>query len=132
MRFFRLKHRMVMVAVLLALAGVCRGQVSETLHTPSFSTAGFHVVEPEVRTAINFNPGSAEGAEQVDFDDSDWPVVNLPNGLEILPLNASGSINYQGEAWYRKHVVVPADLKDRKLFLHFEGIMGRCMVLTSL
>ena len=34
-------------------------------------------------------------------------VVNTPHGLEYLPDEASGGINYRGEACYRKHFIVP-------------------------
>ena len=60
-----------------------------------------------------------------------WEVVSLPNGIEYLPTEASGCINYQGEAWYRKHFT-PADaLKGKKLFLHFEAIMGKSKVFVN-
>lgn len=96
-----------------------------------FSTAGFFTVKPEQRAAYNFNVGwrfqlgDIEGAEKDGFDDSAWPTVNLPHGLELLPLSASGSCNYQGVAWYRKHFVPQAEIEGRRIFLHFEGIMGK-------
>ena len=68
---------------------------------------------------------SPEGAETIAHDDRDWPVVNTPHGLEFLPLEASGGVNYQGEAWYRKHFVVPADLQGQRVVLRFEGLMGK-------
>ena len=47
---------------------------------------------------------------------------SLPNGIEYLPTEASGCINYQGEVWYRKHFTPSEALKGKKLFLHFETI----------
>ena len=61
----------------------------------------------------------------MDFDDAKWSVVTCPHGLEYLPEDASGSINYQGEAWYRKHFEVPPSMKDRRIVLYFEAIMGK-------
>lgn len=75
--------------------------------------------------AWRFYKGKISGAEAVTFNDSCWEVVSLPHGLEYLPTEASGCINYQGEAWYRKHFTPNTDLKGRKLFLHFEAIMGK-------
>lgn len=37
------------------------------------------------------------GAEAKEFDDKTWQVVSLPNGIEYLPTEASGCINYQGK-----------------------------------
>ena len=103
-------------------------------YRPEFSTAGFYQTEPDIREAINFNvgwrfiKGDVLDAYTNDFNDSDWPVVNLPHGLEILPLSASGGANYQGPAWYRKHFIVDEQLKGKKIFIHFEGIMGKSKI----
>ena len=81
--------------------------------------------------AWRLHKGAAPGAEAIHFDDRNWEVVSLPNGIEYLPTEASGCINYQGEAWYRKHFT-PADaLKGKKLFLHFEAIMGKSKVFVN-
>lgn len=72
-----------------------------------------------------------EGAETKEFNDKDWTVVSLPDGIEYLPTEASGCINYQGEVWYRKHFTPDAALKGKKLFLHFEAIMGKSKVFVN-
>lgn len=60
-----------------------------------------------------------------------WTVVSLPDGIEYLPTEASGCINYQGKVWYRKHFTPDAALKGKKLFLHFEAIMGKSKVFVN-
>ena len=101
---------------------------------PQFSTAGFYQLEGAGRQAYSMNiawrfiKSDATNAESPGFDDSKWEVVSLPHGLEYLPVDASGCINYQGPAWYRKHFTPDAALKGKKLFLHFEAIMGKCKV----
>ena len=72
-----------------------------------------------------------EGAETKEFNDKDWTVVSLPDGIEYLPTEASGCINYQGKVWYRKHFTPDAALKGKKLFLHFEAIMGKSKVFVN-
>ena len=73
-------------------------------HQPEFSTAGFFRLDNSGREVFSMNPawrfykGAAEGAEAKDFDDKDWTVVSLPNGIEYLPTEASGCINYQGKS----------------------------------
>lgn len=106
-------------------------------HQPEFSTAGFFELPNSGREVFSMNPawrfhkGAVEGAEATNFDDAEWTVVSLPNGIEYLPTEASGCINYQGEVWYRKHFT-PADaLKGKKLFLHFEAIMGKSKVFVN-
>ncbi|MBP3519163.1 MAG: glycoside hydrolase family 2 protein [Parabacteroides sp.] len=104
---------------------------------PEFSTAGFFRLDGSGREVFSMNPawrfhkGAADGAEAKAFDDKGWTVVFLPNGIEYLPTEASGCINYQGEVWYRKHFTPDASLKGKKLFLHFEAIMGKSRVFVN-
>ena len=101
---------------------------------PSYSTAGFYVLPETGRNVYSMNPawrfhkGNAEGAERTDFNDKDWEIVSLPDGIEYLPTEASGCVNYQGEVWYRKHFTPVDEWKNKKLFLHFEAIMGKSKI----
>lgn len=104
---------------------------------PRFSTAGFYPLEGGQRQVSNFNvgwrfhKGSLTGAEAKAFDDSQWPVVSLPHSVELVPAAASGSRNYQGEAWYRKHFTVAPSWQGRQVSLHFEGIMGKSKIYLN-
>lgn len=79
-----------------------------TDYQPHFSTAGFFEIAGTERNAYSMNPawrmhkGHVDGAENVNFDDSSWKLTSLPDGIENLPMEASGCVNYQGEVWYRK------------------------------
>lgn len=101
---------------------------------PEFSTAGFYQINDTGRDVFDFKPdwrflkGDADGAEAVDYDDATWEEVNLPHGLELLPAEASGSVNYQGPAWYRKRFRIPDKGAGKKVFLHFEAIMGKSRI----
>ena len=81
--------------------------------------------------AWRFVKGDVTGAEQMSFDDSTWEVVSLPHGIEYLPTEASGCYNYQGVVWYRKHFTPDDTWKGRRLFLHFEAIMGKCRIYVN-
>ncbi|MEG1749377.1 MAG: glycoside hydrolase family 2 TIM barrel-domain containing protein [Tannerellaceae bacterium] len=106
-------------------------------HQPEFSTAGFFRVKDTGREVYSMNPawrfykGAQAGAEQTAFNDRNWSVVSLPNGIEYVPTEASGCINYQGEVWYRKHFTPDEALKGKQLFLHFEAIMGKSKVYVN-
>ncbi|HEX6279881.1 MAG TPA: beta galactosidase jelly roll domain-containing protein, partial [Pyrinomonadaceae bacterium] len=81
------------------------------------------------RTTYNFNPewrlfvGDPAGAESVGFDDSSWKSITLPR-----PWNEDEAFRKDikdlstGIAWYRKHFRLPADAKDKKVFVEFEGV----------
>ena len=122
------------ILIALFLIPCCAVRAS---HQPEFSTAGFFQLPNSGREVFSMNPawrfhkGAIAGAEAANFNDAEWTVVSLPNGIEYLPTEASGCINYQGEVWYRKHFS-PADaLKGKKLFLHFEAIMGKSKVFVN-
>lgn len=106
-------------------------------YQPTFSTAGFYAIEESGREVFSMNPawrfhkGEAAGAEATQYDDSKWGVVSLPHGIEFLPTEASGCINYQGVVWYRKHFSLDEALKGKRLFLHFEAIMGKSRVYVN-
>ena len=125
--------RWIWMLVLLSLTIQTHGRT----HQPEFSTAGFYALKETGRTAYSMNPawrvhkGPVEGAEQNDFDDRNWRLVSLPDGIEYLPSEASGCVNYQGEVWYRKHFTPEESWRGRKLFLHFEAIMGKSKVWVN-
>lgn len=67
----------------------------------SFSTAGFYELRNSGREVYNMNIGwkfyKGSLPDKVwckDYDDACWEVVSLPHGLELLPEEASGCINY--------------------------------------
>jgi len=70
-------------------------------NNPTFSTAGFYSLKNSPREVFNFDSGwklykgDVANAPALDFDDTRWSVVSLPNGIEYLPEYASGRINYQ-------------------------------------
>lgn len=109
----------------------------QATYQPEFSTAGFFGLANSGRQVYSMNPawrfykGAMKGAEAKDFNDRDWTVVSLPHGSEFLPTEASGCVNYQGETWYRKHFTPTDSLKGKKLFLHFEAIMGKSKVFVN-
>ncbi len=130
--FANFKRIFLLVFLLTAVSG---GGAQNTL--PEYSTAGFFEVKNSGRKAYNFNvgwrfiKGDVEYAQEMNFDDASWEVVNAPHGLEVLPVEASGGINYQGPGWYRKHFNAKPEMKGKKMVLHFEGIMGKSRIYLN-
>ena len=106
-------------------------------YQPHFSTAGFFEIAGTGRNVYSMNPawrmhkGHVDGAENISFDDSSWKLTSLPDGIENLPMEASGCVNYQGEVWYRKHFNADAAWKGKRLVLYFEAIMGKSKVWVN-
>jgi len=87
------------------------------------------------RTTYNFNPDwkfireDVTNAETMAFDDSKWATVSAPHTYNdvdsytaIISHSGGDRHPYAGIAWYRKHFKLPADAKDKKVFLEFEGL----------
>ena len=95
------------------------------------SVAGLFPLEGSGRVIYNFNQGwrfyrgDVQGAEALNFDDRQWEVVCAPHTAMLVPNEASGCRNYQGVVWYRKHFIVPADMKGKNVTVYFEAIMGK-------
>ena len=119
-------------------SGTPTDEINSAFTEREFSTANFYAVKDSPRKVCSFNPGwrfvkkDIKGAEKKDLDDSKWQVVNLPHGLELLPENASGCVNYQGVAWYRKKFEVSSQMIDNERFvIHFESIMGKSEIYLN-
>lgn len=64
------------------------------------------------------------------FDDRDWNDVNLPHDASISGPFCRDSLNSdrkngflpRRKGWYRKHIELPADKENRRIFLEIEGI----------
>ena len=74
-----------------------------------------------------FCKNDAEGAQNVNFDDSKWRVVNVPHDWSIEgPFSdkyASGTGYLPGGiGWYRKSFQLPADVEGRRIRVQFDGI----------
>ena len=82
-----------------------------------------------------FHRGGAQGAEAPGFDDSKWRGVDLPHdwSIEDMPgtqspfdQDAIGQVSTGfttgGTGWYRKTFTVPADQKDKRVCIQFDGV----------
>jgi beta-galactosidase len=124
-----MKNRLLLLILIIALPVIG--------FSTDFSTAGFFQVEGSGRTVYNFNvgwrfhKGDFKGAEATAFNDKSWDIVSTPHGLELLPKEASGSVNYQGPAWYRKHFKLGKEFEGKKVNLYFEAIMGKSKVWVN-
>ncbi len=67
-----------------------------------------------------FHQGDVE-ISNADLGSDDWTTVNLPHTWNNEDAFDEEDGFYQGPGWYAKALSVPAEWKDRQVFLHFEG-----------
>ncbi|MBE6287142.1 MAG: glycoside hydrolase family 2 protein [Mediterranea massiliensis] len=92
-----------------------------------------------------FHAGDVAGAEQPQFDDASWRVIDVPHDFQIeqpwvspeaheRPDNSDPGANIRsrlssrgfkemGVGWYRKEFVPESSWKDKRVLIDFEGIM---------
>lgn len=125
------KRPFIILSALLLFSTWITGTQATESYRPETSIAGFIPLSGSGRQVYNFNAGwrfhkgDIRGAEAIDFDDRSWQVVSTPHTVELMPAEASGCRNYQGPAWYRKSFTVPAETKGKRVFIHFEAVMGK-------
>ena len=76
-----------------------------------------------------FYLGDAKGASDINFNDKDWRMLDLPHDWsiegEINPKNSmasEGAFLPGGIGWYRKTFVVPEAMKGKRISINFEGV----------
>ncbi|MCG8307658.1 MAG: DUF4982 domain-containing protein [Cytophagales bacterium] len=77
-----------------------------------------------------------EDGENPSHDDREWQNIDLPHDWSVKgPLSpslasASGYLP-GGIGWYRKEINLPEELKNKKIFLYFEGVYNRSEVFIN-
>ncbi|MGA9965305.1 MAG: beta-galactosidase GalB [Terriglobales bacterium] len=105
----------------------------------SASPAQLTVVKADVRRQSfndgwRFYQGSADAAEQPQFDDSKWRAVRLPHDWAIEgPFDRKisphiGALPSFGTGWYRKTFVLPSSAKGKYFAVEFDGAMSNSQV----
>lgn len=89
-------------------------------------------------TQYSFNSGwkffrGVQNSEVISpgFDDSPWEAVTLGHTVRLEPVNVSGGLNYQGDAWYRKRFIFDDTFKGKKLYIKFEAAMHETEVYLN-
>lgn len=90
---------------------------------------GFQASATDCRGKYNFNAGwllsvgDVPDAEEPGFADADWKKATLPyafNEEEAFCLSIEQLTDTV--VWYRKHFRLPADSRQKKVFIEFEGV----------
>ena len=65
------------------------------------------------------------------FRDQDWQMVNIPHTWNATDMQTDKNNFYTGEAYYRKTYTPGISLKDKRLFLRFEGVASVASVYIN-
>ncbi|MDE6544716.1 MAG: beta galactosidase jelly roll domain-containing protein, partial [Paramuribaculum sp.] len=70
-------------------------------------------------------PVSGDARKSVRKWNADWEAVTVPHTWNADDMQKKASAFYAGEAYYRKRFVPADELRDKRVFLRFEGV-GSC------
>lgn len=98
-----------------------------------FSMAQIHREKTSFDFDWKFSLGDATGAEDPNFDDSNWQAIQLPHDWSIKqPVSKKnsgrswmeGAMGYLpgGIGWYRKSFTIPKTYGNKKVVIQFDGV----------
>ena len=94
---------------------------------------GLMTMQAEGRKVESFNsgwsfkkaPAEKELAINAPKWDKGWSEVEIPHTWNAKDMQVQANSFYEGAAYYKKQYFFPAELKDKRVFLRFEGV-GSC------
>jgi beta-galactosidase len=78
-----------------------------------------------------FRERSTPDAVQAGFNDRGFTRVNIPHTNKVLPMNGFDEKEYMFVSVYRRHFRLPAELKGRRIFVDFGGVMTAAKVFIN-
>jgi beta-galactosidase len=78
-----------------------------------------------IRSAINDNwkffPNEIADAEKREIEDKDWKKITVPHTWNVEDTFDDEGGYRRGASWYRRELNVNSNLKNKRIFLYFEG-----------
>jgi len=71
------------------------------------------------------------GSSAVNFDDSKFQRVTIPHTNKMLPWHSFDEKEFQFVSIYRRHFHVPEELRGRRIFVDFAGVMTAATVSVN-
>ena len=108
---------------------------SEALESGSLGMAG--KLTPSARYVFSMNRNWLYGGQVVsgsthpEFDDSKFQRVTIPHTNKLLPWQSFDEKEFQFVSIYRRHFRAPEELRGRRVFVDFAGVMTAATVTIN-
>jgi beta-galactosidase len=96
--------------------------LAETSGSSPLRAVGGRVILPMNRN-WRFSRSAKPEARMKDFDDSGFERVVVPHTNTPLPWHSFDDKNYEFVSVYRRHFKLPPEVRGRRVFVDFEGVM---------
>jgi len=117
------------------LGGLCLlKDAAPALAAPEIGAAK---LAPGPRLALSMNRNwlysekNVSGANEPGFDDSKFQRVTIPHANRVFPWHSFEEKDFQFVSIYRRHFRVPPQLKGRRVFVDFAGVMTASTVTIN-
>lgn len=87
-------------------------------------------IDETINSGWLFQKGEVNAVNGVESPD-EWTHVNLPHTWNIADVQDEERGYYRGPGWYAKVLRVPAEWKDKRVFIHFEGANQEATVFLN-
>lgn len=74
-----------------------------------------------INEAWRFSKGEHVGAHLHNFDDQEWPFVNIPHTWNAEDAVSEPEGFFRGEGWYRRNIYLGEEAADKQVYMYFEG-----------
>ena len=91
---------------------------TSSIPTGPFSVVTFRTEKPLISTTAT--PRSRH-----------WIPVVIPHIMQLEKKHCGGNTIYDGIGWYRRYFKLPANAKDKRIALSFEGVMTNCEIFVN-
>lgn len=85
----------------------------------------------DMNTGWAFFRGEVDNGAQVDLDVTGWMPICLPHIMQLETKHCGGNSIYDGVGWYRRYFNMPANARDKRVVVDFEGVMTNCEVYLN-
>ncbi len=85
----------------------------------------------DMNTGWAFFRGDVENGAAADADVTAWMPVSLPHIMQLETKHCGGNSIYDGVGWYRRYFKMPAQARDKRVVVEFEGVMTNCEVYLN-
>ena len=130
--------RVLALTVLIALSVFTESNILSAANAAAEQTASDAFPTGNAHNALftnewKFFKGDDDQSRGASFDDTAWRTLDLPHDWSVEAsfdpkLASCTAFLPGGVAWYRKHFVVPADVKNKCISIRFDGISNHSTV----
>jgi beta-galactosidase len=111
-----------LISVLILVANSSAAFAAQKSNIKRLPENSFGRISYTINENWKFSETNGAEAEKRGFADADWKAVNVPHTWNAEDAFDDTPDYRRGVSWYRKELSLNSSLKDKRIFIYFEGI----------